>query len=233
MSQPAEIVWKQQLQRVDLLCWVFQRCYSPVSYNFFVRFQFLSPGNDFSFCWWFVGPNDPQIYLLLQNWYALWVSLWTFVFFFYSKNSAFHYLSLAILFFWTYTFNMCQCVLVISKAWKVLQTLLGPSPNVFWNSFLRITGVELARKAKTFSFSSKKISSWRKNSCKINPQPCQMDDSEYSKIYGCKTTELKICPKRETIPKFLGRKKGFFSKLGFLNSTCRFLKFMILFREKI
>ena len=35
LSQPAENVWKQQLQRFDLLYWVFQRCYSLVSYIFF------------------------------------------------------------------------------------------------------------------------------------------------------------------------------------------------------
>ena len=27
------------------------------------------------FCWWFVGLTFPQICLLMQNWYALWVSL--------------------------------------------------------------------------------------------------------------------------------------------------------------
>ena len=34
ISQPAETVWKQQLQRFDLLSWVFQRCYSLTSYIF-------------------------------------------------------------------------------------------------------------------------------------------------------------------------------------------------------
>ena len=48
-------------------------------------------------------------------------------------------------------------VSVISKAGIVMQTLRGPSPNVFWHSFLRITEVELARKAETFDFSRKKI----------------------------------------------------------------------------
>ena len=48
-------------------------------------------------------------------------------------------------------------VLVISGAWIVFQTLRGPFPNVFWHSFLRITEVEVARKAETFSFSWKKI----------------------------------------------------------------------------
>ena len=39
MSEPTQTVWKQQLQIYDQLGWVFQRCYSLVSYFFFVRFH--------------------------------------------------------------------------------------------------------------------------------------------------------------------------------------------------
>ena len=59
-----------------------------------------------------------------------------------------------------------------------------------------------------------------------------MDDTEYFKNYECKKTELYIRPKKETIPKFLGRKEGFFSRVVFLNSTFGLLKFMILLGEK-
>ena len=47
-------------------------------------------------------------------------------------------------------------VLVVSKArivLQALQALRGHSPNVSWHSFLRITGVELAGNAETFSSS--------------------------------------------------------------------------------
>ena len=67
MSQPAETIWKQQLQGFDPLGWVFRSCYSLVFYNFFSSVsQFLSPCKDVSFRWWFVGPNVPQFCLLLK-----------------------------------------------------------------------------------------------------------------------------------------------------------------------
>ena len=45
MSQPAEAVWKQQLQRLlyNLLSWFFQRCYSLDCYVFVVRFHCFHP----------------------------------------------------------------------------------------------------------------------------------------------------------------------------------------------
>ena len=60
---------------------------------FCVRFQFLSPGNEVCFFWWFVGSTIPQICFLLPNWYASWVSLWALAFFF-RKTPVFHELSL-------------------------------------------------------------------------------------------------------------------------------------------
>ena len=108
-SQPAEAGWRQQLQRFDLLGWVFQRCYSIDCYIFFVHFQFLSPGNEMSFCWCFVIPSDTQIHLLLQNWYALWVSLWTFVFSFSAKFLPFIIFHCNWKKFLTYLYNLRQC----------------------------------------------------------------------------------------------------------------------------
>ena len=109
LSQPAETVWKQQLQRSDLLGWVFQRGYSLVSYFSFARFQFLSHGNKVGFCWWFVGPNVSPFCVLLPKWYALWVSLWTIVFSLPAKNLLFIVFHWHCKYFRTYTCNLCQC----------------------------------------------------------------------------------------------------------------------------
>ena len=96
-----------------------------------------------------MGLNVPQVSLLLLNFYALRVSLRAFVFFFFNKNSALQYISLALKIL-SHIHIRRLPVLSVSKAWIVLQTLRESSVNVFWQSFLRITGVELARKVKLF-----------------------------------------------------------------------------------
>ena len=67
----------------------FQKVYYSLVSYFFVSFQFLSPGKEVSFCWWFVGPIFPQTCWLLLNWYALWGSLWASVFLFFQQKSWF------------------------------------------------------------------------------------------------------------------------------------------------
>ena len=230
MSQPAQTVQKQQMQKFDLLGWVFQRCYSLLSSNFFVNFQFLSPGNEVRFCWRFVGPNVLQFSLLLQNRYALWVSLWTIVFLS-PQNSCFSLSGVGLGIFFALTGITYASISDIKSMKSIADTPLL-FPNVFWHSFLLITGVELARKTETFNFPWKKFSSWKRNCCKIIPQYCWMDDSEFWKDYECKTMEFYICPKKRQFPGLLvGKKLHFFSKVGFSNSTCRFLKFTIILSD--
>ena len=161
-----------------------------------------------------MGRNIAQTCLLLQSLYALWVSPWTFVFSFWAKF-------LIFLFFnwhWIFFAPTCTTFARVSfiKSMKSLKKLYGPSPNVLWHSFVWITEDELARNAYTFSFSLKKnLFTEKGNSCKLIPQPCWNDDSEYLKDYECKATELQICPKWRQFPSFLVWKNGFCPEVGF------------------
>ena len=110
MSQPAEAVWKQQLQRFVLLGWVFQRCYSLDSYIFFVRFQFLSPGNEVSFCWWFVVSQYSSNSFAISKNGTLCELVCEHLFFLFEQNSCFSLSSIAIEKFFSSTRITCASV---------------------------------------------------------------------------------------------------------------------------
>ena len=152
MSQPAETIWKKKLQRFGLLRWVFQKCYSLVSYKFSSPFYIFITRWRSQFLLMVARPQDSTnlfAFAKLVSFMSYSVSIW---FFFFSKNPASQNLSLELKMF----SNLHVYPLPVSvkpKAWKVKQTLRGSSPNFFWHSFLRITGVELARMAENLSFS--------------------------------------------------------------------------------
>ena len=76
------------------------------------------------------------------------------------------------------------------------------------------------------------FSSRERNCCKTIPRPCWMDDSEYLKDSRYETTEFWICAKKGNNSQVSWSERLAFSqKVGFLNSTCHFLKFMIIFRK--
>ena len=67
LSKPTETVLKKQLQRFDQLSWVFQRCYSLVSYIFLSVSSFFHPVKK-SVSVDGLWSTFPQICLLMQNW---------------------------------------------------------------------------------------------------------------------------------------------------------------------
>ena len=191
---------------------------------FFVQFQFLSRDNEICFCWRLncILQCSTNVFVLAKMVRFTSFSV-SFCFLLFSKNPAFQYLSLALKKFLHLQVKHLP-VLVISKAWIVLQTLRGSSPNVCWHSFLRITGIEFARKAYIFSFSWRKFYSWE-NCCNNTPQPWWMDDCKYFEDYEFNQWKFKSTQKRETIPEFLGRKVWrFYGKKGFWITPVAFIK---------
>ena len=126
MSQPAETVWKQQLQRFDLLGWVFQKSYSLVSYIFFSSVSsFYHPvlkSVSLDGLW------APMLFKCVCKIGTLFELVRAQLFFLFRQNSCFSLSFIGSELFSTPTRKIYASVSDI-RIWKVLQILRGPSPT--------------------------------------------------------------------------------------------------------
>ena len=208
MSQPAQTVWKQQLQRFDLLRWVFRRCYSLVSCIFFARFQFSPSGNKVFFCGWFVGPNLPHIFLFL-----LIVTFWNLVckhlFFPFQQKFRFSLYFIGIENIFAPT---CETSASVSDTKST--NSIADTPWICPGRLLPFAFPDyrnrISKKTETFSFSWKTFV--HENGTVANPF---FNDDEHMianilRSRSVNQRNFNSVRKKETIPKFLGRKEWHF-----------------------
>ena len=187
MTKPAEAVWKQQLQRFDLLRWVFQRCYSLVSYIFlsvsgFYHWVTKSVCGD-----GFWAPMFLNFFCYCKNG-TLCELVCRHLFFLFHQNSCFSFSFNDLEKFFAPTHIIYASVSDIKSMNSVAYT-----PWAFPKRPLALIPPDhmsrISKKVWNFFLCLKKVSSRKRNCWKIIPQPRWMDDSKYLKDYESQTTE--------------------------------------------
>ena len=187
---------------------------------------------EFSFSWWSLGPKVPQFCLLLPSWYALWVSLWAFVFLFqknYCFSSSFigienNYAPARITF--ASVTDIKSNKFYAEYPWIFLKRLRAfiypafssPISKKGWNSSISFRKLFLTEKAIVAKLSLYLVEWMRTNI------------SRSTTLYQ---QTFQFAEKEGKLPSLLVGNKGFFPESMLLKSTFRFPQFMILLWKKV
>ena len=198
MSQPAETVWKQQLQRFDQRSWVFQRCYSlvsDISSSISSFCHLVTKSISVDDLW---APLFFSFVSYCQNG-ALCLIVWEHLFFLFQQKSCFQlsFIGTDIIFART---RITSAIVSDIKSMHSIADTTWIFPKRFLAFIFPDYRSRNSRKGCNFFFFPEKKS-----------PTCLMDHSKVLD-YEYKTTELSICSKTETIRKFIGRKEWHFSR---------------------